>query len=388
MICGYNNIYELCSNKYSYQYKNVIFNSDNILQDDGPLSVVIRTDNTTGEKSIIGPYSETPIDDCDLSAELETISEWGCYQIFRGVAQGYVNPPDIETYRETQIANILQNYNNILNNGIQIAIDNRILVLSGSLDDQISYRNTAVSAQTIYNNNPDNVVPSITDINKTIYKFNYSSLNTIFQEYFRQIIYYKNIKDFLITKVNQSTTIDEINSNYWNINLPIYATEVLVSAKVEANNSNRAPCINIPVSVVSTPTTIPCDQCVPSSIDISVITNSYEEALPDWICDSFTAQTNIALSPTGTEGDYTGTGNFSTYPWGSYITVNMSCQNNGYFYIIIEMLIGCHDPSNTIGMGGILPGVNAQALCGQNWQGSLSGGISGGGSISFTVNGT
>jgi len=385
MICGYNNIYELCSNKYSYQYKNVVFNGDNILQDDGPLSVVIRTDNTTGEKSIIGPYSKTPIDDCDLSAELETISEWGCYQIFRGVAQGYISPPDIETYRETQIANILQNYNNILNNGIQIAIDNRILVLSGSLDDQISYRNTAVSAQTIYNDNPDNVMPSIADINKTTYKFNYLSLNTIFQEYFRQIINYKNLKDFLIAKVNQSRTIDEINSNYWNINLPIYATEVPANIKLDANNNNRAPCINIPVSVVSTPTTIPCDQCVPGSIDISVNVARFE-SYPDWVCDNLISQVNIILYE-DTEGHYIGMGSFSNYSWGSSIDVNMTCENNGYFSVVVSILIGCHDPSSNYGIGGIMPYMSTQALCGQNWQGSLSGG-NGGSTISFTLNPT
>jgi hypothetical protein len=80
-------------------------------------------------------------------------------------------------------------------------------------------------------------------------------------------------------------------------------------------------------------------------------------------------------------------GSFSNYSWGSSIDVNMTCENNGYFSVVVSILIGCHDPSSNYGIGGIMPYMSTQALCGQNWQGSLSGG-NGGSTISFTLNPT
>lgn len=243
MICGYENIYDLCSKKYSYQYKNVIFNGTNLVADSGPLAPVIRKNNITGKISIIGPASETPIEDCDVSIENESISDWGCYQIYIAVFGGAVDPPSLETFKQTQILNITQNYDITLNNGIQVVLsDNTNIFLAAALDDQIQHRNALASAQTLYNEDPDNVMPSITDINKLSHQFDYLTINSIFQEYFRQIIYYKNLKDILISKVNQSTTVDEVNSNSWNSNIPLYSTEIPMGTRVQQNNNGRIPC--------------------------------------------------------------------------------------------------------------------------------------------------
>lgn len=267
MSCNYQNIYDLCANKYSYQYTNVIFNGVTCVADSGNLSPVIRTDKDNGNQEIINQYSTSNIDHCDSSNESESISSWDCYQQHRQ-AGGSIEQPPLETFRLAQDNHIISSYNDALNNGITISINNNNILLDASLDKQTYYRSMVTMYQMLYNEDVDSTMPSFMDKNHISYNLNYNDINNLFQTYFRQVIYYKNLKELLLNRIKNATNIVDIQSVIWDTSIPIAdnnQTPVNISASnmtptcpyLEAPQNIPTPCSDTIIYIMQTQNSLP-----------------------------------------------------------------------------------------------------------------------------------
>lgn len=256
MSCNYQNIYDLCANKYSYQYNNVIFDGVTCVADTGNLSPVIRIDKDNGNQEIINQYSTSNIDHCDFSDESESISSWDCYQQYRQ-AGGMIGEPQLEAFKLAQDNHIISSYNNTLNNGITILINNNNIVLDASLDKQIYYRSMVVMYQMLYNEDVDSTMPPFTDKNNISHNLSYNDINNLFQAYFRQVIYYKNLKELLLNRIKNATNIIDIQSIIWDISIPIGDNNQTPSNIFASNMTPTCPYLEAPQNI---PT--PCSDTV------------------------------------------------------------------------------------------------------------------------------
>jgi len=239
MSCNYQNINDICLNKYTYQYQNVIFNGNTCVADSGSLSSVIRTDIDTGIIDIINSLSLDTVEDCDKNSETEVITAWECYQFYIQ-SEGVVLDAPIEAYRLEQSRHIVSSYNKNLIMGIDININQNTFTLSGSLSDQIYYRNIVSMAQLAYSDDVDSTMPPFTDIINILHQLSYDDISAVFQSYFSRIIYLKTLKDFLLNKIQQSDKIIDIQSITWD-----------TSIKIEGE-----PTDSVPLQIFSTTTPI------------------------------------------------------------------------------------------------------------------------------------
>jgi hypothetical protein len=258
MSCNYQNINDICLNKYTYQYQNVIFNGNTCVADSGSLSSVIRTDIDTGIIDIINPLSLSTVEDCDKNSETEVITAWECYQLYIQ-SEGIVLDAPIEAYRLEQSRHIVSSYNNSLIMGIDININQNTFTLGGSLSDQIYYRNIVSMAQLAYSDDVDSTMPPFTDIVNILHQLSYDDLSAIFQSYFFRIIYLKTLKDFLLNKIQQSDKIIDIQSIIWDASIKIEG-EPTDSVPLQIFSTTTPTCV--PLVVVEPPTQTITGCCV------------------------------------------------------------------------------------------------------------------------------
>lgn len=205
MICGYNNIYDLCLNKYTYQYVN----SSGSVNDP-----VLRIDKTDNSRSYISPINTDVIVPCDYNDEIEAITSWDCYQIYKNFSLS-VSSSSLEQQKTNQKSTISSFNNSTLNAGIDIPINNDIITLKTTKEDQIHIGNTVAYANLLYEQNSNNRMPPILDINSNAYNLNYQQLFTVCSEYLNTVILYHYINKDLDNNLSNSTTSDEIAScNY------------------------------------------------------------------------------------------------------------------------------------------------------------------------------
>jgi hypothetical protein len=216
MICNYQNITDYCSNQYSYYFYDVTTNSNGVVTvDDSEYATVVRIDNTTGATKILNRYSNDPISVCDIEDDNENTNEWECYIIYRYIAEKSIDNPPLSTFQDKQKDTINTAYFIALNDGIQVTIDQKTVVLSGSLQDQILYKSILSYAQILYNDDTDATMPTFTDILDNIYHLTYADLVEVFKTYFSKLIYYKNLKDSLIKQCDDATSVDELQQFNW-----------------------------------------------------------------------------------------------------------------------------------------------------------------------------
>jgi hypothetical protein len=256
MTCNYQNINDICLNKYTYQYQNVIFNGNTCVADSGPLSSVIRTDIDTGIIDIINSLSLDTVEDCDKSSETEVISAWECYQLYVQSGKSISDAP-IEAYRLAQSRYIVSSYNDSLIMGIDININGNTFTLSASLSDQVYYRNIVSMAQLAYSDDVDSTMPSFTDISNILHKLSYDDLSAVFQSYFFTAIYLKTLKDFLLNKIQQSDKIIDIQSIIWDTSIQIEG-EPTDSIPLQVINNTAPVCASSVVTVQSQASTSCC----------------------------------------------------------------------------------------------------------------------------------
>ena len=224
MICNYQNINDYCCNRYTYFYNDVVSSNGIVTVDDSELASVLRVDNVTGETKVLSPNSTDQIPTCEANDDNEGTNDWECYIISRYVCQNSVGDPPFGIFQEKQKEIIKETYNAALQDGIVVAINNKNVLLPGSIQDQILYKSILSYAQALYDDDTDSTMPSFTDVNGTIYNLSYTDLVAVFKIYFTKAIYYKNLQDTLLTQAEQASTMSDLEQCTWCGTKPLVGT--------------------------------------------------------------------------------------------------------------------------------------------------------------------
>ena len=126
MICNYENIYDLCLNKYLYQYAYTAQNNNIAVAYSDTDGAVYRTDKTDGTTILITSSSNNTIEPCSLDDDEILASNWECYMIYRDSGR-FISNPSIESYKKTQTEIINKLYNSSLSYGILVSIDDFLM---------------------------------------------------------------------------------------------------------------------------------------------------------------------------------------------------------------------------------------------------------------------
>lgn len=210
MICNYQNIYDYCLNKFSYQYATTPASTSGDIT-----TSVIRTDKDTGEIITISPDSDLYILPCDNNDIVEVMSVWECYEIYVSNNK-IVSQPSLVTLNTIQKEDVVENYDSNLQDGVTIKIDSyNTIILDGKIENQIHLGNVICLANILYNEDANSVMPYILDINNIAYYLNYSTLKNILTKYFQKVSDQKNAKDDLLNQLETIKTSDDILNKYY-----------------------------------------------------------------------------------------------------------------------------------------------------------------------------
>jgi len=232
MICGYNDIYDLCLNKYSYEYLDFIENSSYITVASGDSDRVIRYDLTNNTNEIISISSTSPIHICDNAEEQPIITDWEAYQIYRfyGPGPSGIKLPPLEEYKAAQKKLVEKIYNSTIDRGISFNSGSHTISLAASLSDQLYYRNLITQVEFLYNDDPFNTLPEIIDKNYNVYKFRYEDYNSVFRVYFGTLIYLKNLFDQTIINIDSVSFSDQVSTYTWDPNISLDNSNTITDA--------------------------------------------------------------------------------------------------------------------------------------------------------------
>lgn len=343
MICNYTNIIDLCCNKYSYSFINVILSGTTVIADKSETSPVLRTDKSTLETKIISPSSNNLIPTCDINDNNEDTTDWECYRIYRYMCSGIISDPPLQTFKDVQIDLINTSYSSTLDEGILVTINSKNIILGSSINDQISYKSILSYAQALYDDDTDASMPPFTDKSGQVYNLSYSDLIVVFKIYFEKVILYKNLKDTLINQSSNSSTIDNIQQLNWCSTKPLAGSLIETKIVTTVDKPIVQSCITIDTNAIGVD--VSCDPlCDPESCEICVDGSCVS------LCD---------------EGQYCCDGTCENSPCcTSNNDCNTSCCNNGECVNTIAAtefpltggLVECPDGWN---YGGDVPGTNS-----------------------------
>lgn len=236
MICGYENIYDLCTNKYTYQYSFFNNNGKYIIPATGSNDPVIRTDITSGQKFLLSSTDLLNIEDCGNNTDLSLISAWDCYQIYRQ-SNKTIDIPPLNDFKNAQKNYIINQYNQLLENGILIKINDYVVSsvvinssgsgsgsgsetqdtttsfsirLPAKTSDQIYYSNILALVNLWYSINSNFAIPKIIDYYNRSQELSYVNLNKIFVIYFKKLKEYLEIKNDLLDIIDKAETIYDV----------------------------------------------------------------------------------------------------------------------------------------------------------------------------------
>lgn len=210
MICNYQNIYDYCLNKFSYQYVTTPASTSGDIT-----TSVIRTDKDTGEIIRISSDSDLYILPCDNTDIVEVMSVWECYEIYVSDNK-IVSQPSLAILNTIQKEDAIKNYDNNLQDGVTIKIDSyNTIILDGKIENQIHLGNVICLANILYNEDANSVMPYILDINNIAYYLNYNTLKNILTKYFQKVSDQKNAKDDLLNQLETIKTSDDISNKYY-----------------------------------------------------------------------------------------------------------------------------------------------------------------------------
>lgn len=337
MICGYSNIYDLCNNKYSYEYANFVTNSKYAIPNTGNDGAVYRIDKITQEKILLQPNSTLKIHNCNSDDDNPELTAWECYLWYKS-NNGVISNPLISEYKKQQIKLINTECNNFLNNGILVKINNFAtnitlsqngaysntavdetinysILLPALYDDVINFSNILSLATLMNANDSSDPLPPLIDYYNNAHFLNYTNLSNILSNYFNKLKIYKLILDNLITNINNATTVDNVQKQIFYTNLPIISND----KSTNASSSNN---INIKFSTLSCEEVNNlCDPpCDPDSC----------EACVDGNCVSLCAGNEYCYNGI-CESDTCCEYNSTSCPEGFCWSLSVNCQECNYF---------------------------------------------------------
>lgn len=215
MFCNHENITDYCINNFTYSYASLTNDGFYLYPDSGNAAPVIRQDLTTGDIKNISILSTDIVQSCDSGDDLDNITEWECYQLYRNLSSNTIQNPPIELYKDYQKKLVAIAYSDTLDYGIKITLNEKIFILSSKTEDIIYYAGLASQAQYLYDTDPDNQMPSFFDKDGNTHSLSYADLIEVLKEYLNKILEYKNLIDNINKLIDDATTIEEINDLGW-----------------------------------------------------------------------------------------------------------------------------------------------------------------------------
>jgi hypothetical protein len=220
MICGFDNINDLCCNKYSYQFAATVTDGTRAVALSDNEAPVYRIDNTTAETILLDPSSSLTIDPCSSTEETDIISAWECYQIWRNDCQNIPLDPPVDNYKATQRDIIEKAYKARIDEGyITILSDGIRVTLGITPESQVNLASAALSANIAYSNNNQSVMPTIYDINGQALVLSYEQIADLYKKYTTANAAILSLRSYLLSKIDNADSIEEIVSYIWDLRL-------------------------------------------------------------------------------------------------------------------------------------------------------------------------
>jgi hypothetical protein len=220
MVCNYININDLCCEKYTYQYAATISNGVRAVAIDSDNAPVYRIDKQTSESILLTNISNVNIEPCSSNEEIDIISAWECYQIWKNDCDNTPSAPPIDVYRTTQKEIIEKSYRARLDEGYNTITSDGIRVTLGLVPEAQANLATAVlSANILYSNNAQSEMPVIYDINGQPLSFSYEQLILLYQKYTEANTAILSLKSYLISSIDAAVSAEEIVSYIWDLKL-------------------------------------------------------------------------------------------------------------------------------------------------------------------------
>lgn len=220
MICGFDNINDLCCNKYNYQFAETTTNGTRAVSFSDPDAPVYRIDNNTGEIILLDPGSSLTIDPCSSNEEMDIISAWECYQIWRNDCQNTPLDAPLESYRTTQKDIIEKTYKARIDEGYTTLLSDGIRVTIGiTPESQVNLASAALSANIAYSANNQAIMPTIYDINGQALTLTYEQIADLYKRYTTANASILSLRSYLLSSIDSSESIDEIITYVWDLRL-------------------------------------------------------------------------------------------------------------------------------------------------------------------------
>lgn len=218
-ICNYNNINDLCCNKYSYQYAHTVSDGTRAVAVSGENAAVYRTDQLSGEIVLLNSASNLTIEPCSISDDPDIIMAWECYRIWRNDCLNNPLLPPIDSYRITQKDVIEKAYKARLEQGYSTTVDNIRVSFSLLPEAQVNLASIVLSANILYANDTKSTMPSIYDINGQPITLTYAQIVDLYKKYTNANTLILSLKTLLISQIDAATSIEEIVSYVWDLRL-------------------------------------------------------------------------------------------------------------------------------------------------------------------------
>lgn len=214
-ICGYEDVSDLCCQKYLYQYAESISDGYIAITNSGLYAPVLRTDKDTGEIIFLNPYSTETISVCDTTDDSPIIGAWRCYEIWRDQCNNTLSAPPLSSYKDTQKAIINTSYNNALNSQFSTQIDGNDIFLNRKLEDQMVLTSRILTAVLQYQSDPSGVSPTITDSFGNILSIPYTGLLQLYSEYNCSNNAITNLKNKTIMNIDNAISTEDVSLSRW-----------------------------------------------------------------------------------------------------------------------------------------------------------------------------
>ena len=216
-ICGYEDISDLCCQKYLYQYADSISDGYIAIANSGLFAPVLRTDKDTGEIIFLNPYSTETISVCDTTDDSPIIGAWGCYEIWRDQCNNTPSSPKLSSYKDTQKDIINTSYNNVLNSQFSTQVDGNNIFLDRKPEDQMVLTSRILTTVLQYQSNPSDVSPTITDSFGNILSIPYTGLLQLYSEYNSSNNAITNLKNKMIMNIDNAISAEEVSLSRWDL---------------------------------------------------------------------------------------------------------------------------------------------------------------------------
>lgn len=234
MFCGYENVYDYCNNQHKYTYANLIASNCYAVPNSGVYASVYRTDLSSGQTILIQYPASTPLLSCGSDEDSQGFNNWDCYQQFLNNG-GVVQNPSFEEYKLAQNDIIQECYQNLLDAGILITIDNFInnmtpyqdgayvsvapddlttysIHLPATEEDVINFSNILSQATLANAASSKALLTPLVDYYNVAHFLNYLNLVNILSNYFNKLKIYATLKNNLLNDLQLAESISDVQN--------------------------------------------------------------------------------------------------------------------------------------------------------------------------------